>query len=178
VIVACFGTVLSACESGGVGDPCIPEDEYSPDFPGFTKEEVNVEARSYQCETRLCLVANFQGRVSCPYGSDQGQCFIPGSQDTVQAQVKPQLLERRPDEAVHCSCRCAGPDPNANYCECPSGFTCEPLITADPQLGNVQLAGSYCIRQGSERDVRNPANIPPTTCSGNSCGDPRGPFGG
>jgi ankyrin repeat protein len=29
---------------------------------------VNVESRSFQCETRLCLAANFQGRVSCPYG--------------------------------------------------------------------------------------------------------------
>jgi hypothetical protein len=57
-----------ACEPGGVGDPCTPEDEYQQDFNGFQVTEVNVESRSFQCATRLCLVNHFQGRVSCRLG--------------------------------------------------------------------------------------------------------------
>jgi hypothetical protein len=56
------------CQAGGVGDPCIPEDEYQNQFSGYSVTEVNVESRSFQCETRVCLVNHFQGRVSCPYG--------------------------------------------------------------------------------------------------------------
>jgi hypothetical protein len=57
-----------ACEPGGVGDPCTPEDEYQQDFNGFQVTETNVESRSFQCATRLCLVNHFQGRVSCRLG--------------------------------------------------------------------------------------------------------------
>jgi hypothetical protein len=56
------------CTASGVGDPCTPEEEYDPTFQGFDAKEVNVESRSFQCQTRLCLVNHFQGRVSCPYG--------------------------------------------------------------------------------------------------------------
>jgi hypothetical protein len=58
----------SGCAPGGVGDPCIPEAEYNTCFAGFSQTEVNTESRSFQCQTRLCLVNHFQGRVSCPYG--------------------------------------------------------------------------------------------------------------
>src|SRR5688500_11472615 len=73
-------------EPGGVGEPCSPEDEYQPAFSGFGVTEVNVESRSYSCETRVCLVNHFQGRVSCPYGQTAEEvaagnfkCKIPGS---------------------------------------------------------------------------------------------------
>jgi hypothetical protein len=61
----------TGCSATGVGDPCIPEQEYDPTFAGFDPREVNVESKSFQCETRLCLVNHFQGRVSCPYGQNQ-----------------------------------------------------------------------------------------------------------
>src|SRR5262245_34116485 len=57
-----------ACQSGGVGDPCIPEEEFDPTFAGFKVTEENIESRSFQCQTRICLVNHFQGRVSCPLG--------------------------------------------------------------------------------------------------------------
>lgn len=66
-VVVVSGT---GCSATGVGDPCIPEQEYDPTFAGFDYHEVNVESKSFQCETRLCLVNHFQGRVSCPYGQD------------------------------------------------------------------------------------------------------------
>jgi len=58
----------SNCGGSGVGDPCVPEDEYLTTFSGFAVGEVNVESRSFQCLTRVCLVNHFQGRVSCPFG--------------------------------------------------------------------------------------------------------------
>ncbi|HEX8790685.1 MAG TPA: hypothetical protein VF765_07020 [Polyangiaceae bacterium] len=68
-VVVISGT---GCSATGVGDPCIPEQEYDPSFGGFDYHEVNVESKSFQCETRLCLVNHFQGRVSCPYGQNAG----------------------------------------------------------------------------------------------------------
>ena len=172
------------CNPGGVGDPCTPEDEYQQTFNGFQVTETNAESRSFQCETRLCLVNHFQGRVSCRVGQtaaqsqpyeldangmpDKGRpvagyspvCSIPGtpatddrdSKDNINVEVPPQLVERQTDQAVYCSCRCDGPDKNARYCECPEGFQCEPLVDdlKIPGSEGTQLAGSYCIRNGSK----------------------------
>lgn len=137
----------------GIGDPCVPEDEYDPKFSGFAVTEVSTESRSFQCQSRLCLVNHFQGRVSCPYGqrgdaASAPACQLPGSDEPVVAPVAPQLLDRRVEQAVYCSCRCAGPDPTARYCECPNGFSCSAVVPHF-ELGREQLPGSYCIRSGS-----------------------------
>lgn len=147
--------LFPGCPAQGVGDPCIPEDEYSPTFSGFSSSEVNTESRSFQCQSRLCLVNHFQGRVSCPYGqtatdvTGAARCTLPGSAEPVTVNVPPQLVERRTDQAVYCSCRCGGPDANARYCECPDGFTCSKVVP-ELALGKAQLPGSYCIRAGSD----------------------------
>lgn len=159
--------LLAGCQPGGVGDPCTPEDEYQTDFSGFSIEEVNVESRSFQCETRICLVNHFQGRVSCPYGNDAstinlqkvppekpGDCRIPGSDELIgtaaaPVAVDPQIYKRQAADAVYCSCRCDGPDAKARYCECPSGFACVKLVDKLPLGKGGQLAGNYCIREGS-----------------------------
>ncbi len=178
-VVALALTALG-CESGGVGDPCTPEDEYTQNFSGFSVGEVNVESRSFQCETRICLVNHFQGRVSCPYGQTQAvadawataagtepdRCRIPGTDgtdpnDRVQFAVEPQLEDRRGDKAVYCSCRCDGPDEGARYCECPSGYSCTELVR-ELGLPGGQLAGSYCVRNGTNYDPTAPKGL---TCS-------------
>ena len=183
LVALTFGLLPFAlgCETGGVGDPCVPEDEYVATFSGYKESEVNVESRSFQCETRVCLVNHFRGRVSCPYGQTETQistlppdaperCRIPGTSgtdptDAITVPVEPQLLQRtaaatpsrspqgvKVHDSVYCSCRCAnaegGTDDGAQYCECPSGFTCSKLID-DLGLGSEQLAGSYCIREGT-----------------------------
>jgi hypothetical protein len=71
VVVVGFASMALApvgCSQTGVGDPCVPEQEYDPTFAGFDPGEVNVESKSFDCQTRLCLANHFQGRVTCPYG--------------------------------------------------------------------------------------------------------------
>ena len=156
---ALLGLFPLACQPGGVGDPCLPEDEYHADFPGYAVGEVNAEAKSFQCETRLCLVNHFQGRVSCKYGQAKpadgalaaaDNCKIPGDPKTgISVEVTPQLAARTADQAVYCSCRCDGANKNARYCKCPSGYACQHTID-DIGVGDPELAGSYCIRDGSK----------------------------
>jgi hypothetical protein len=161
VATTVLGLLPLACEAGGVGDPCIPEDEYFDTFNGYQKEEVTAESRSFQCETRVCLVHHFQGRVSCPYGQTEDeakndpQCMIPGTSQPVVVPVDPQITARRDIDAVYCSCRCRNidgkTDDGARYCECPSGYDCE-RVYENVGLGKEQLTGYYCIKQGTKYD--------------------------
>jgi hypothetical protein len=170
-----LGLGALGCSPGGVGDPCTPEDEYQQNFNGFQVTETNVESRSFQCETRLCLVNHFQGRVSCPLGQEaqvdatgkalgtyDPKCSVPGTLPTkdpaspdainnILVKVPSQLYERQTEQAVYCSCRCDGPDKNARYCECPDGFQCTKLVD-ELRIPNAsgQLAGSYCIKANTE----------------------------
>lgn len=179
--------LLFACESGGVGDPCIPEEEFLQDFTGFAVGEVSVQSRSYECETRVCLVNKFQGRVSCPYGTNGGPieageaqtvahnlpCPLPGAMaaSNTTVPVEPQRTQRPPDAAVYCSCRCAGPDPNARYCECPSGFECADIGLTNTAQEGLEITGSYCVRAGSNVDQ---VSISTEECTLPDPGEPAG----
>lgn len=77
--VAVSAVSAQGCKATGVGDPCIPEAEFDQTFSGFDPGEVNVESKSFQCLTRLCLVNHFRGRVTCPYGQDQTGKQLPAS---------------------------------------------------------------------------------------------------
>jgi hypothetical protein len=179
-VALAVGTVAaSGCSQTGVGDPCTPEQEYDTQFNGFDPNEVNVESKSFQCQTRLCLVNHFQGRVSCPYGQNadgsppsgaKAGCAIPGAtwdasnnkmqdivgnpQDTkTKAAVNAQCTDRLAKDTVYCSCRCANLDGNtndgANYCTCPDGFTCTQLVTSIG-VGDTGLTGAYCIKNNTK----------------------------
>jgi hypothetical protein len=185
-----LGFAAFGCESGGVGDPCIPEDEYQTDFAGYGIEEVNIESRSFQCETRLCLVNHFEGRVSCPYGQpdrrpntttpaaadDDRHCFLPDKpleeRWWIQVPVAPQRFTRQDDDAVYCSCRCKGPDANARYCDCPDGYSCLELVGDYGLSAGGQLEGSYCVRKGTKYDPRDAYSVVCETAD--QCGDPNG----
>lgn len=161
-MVLAFGTLAIACESGGVGDPCIPNDEFSADYAGATEKGAQIEDRSFQCETRVCLVKNFRGRVTCPFGNREGRgnvgvsnysgadaenCIVPGTNEVVTKPVNSQCAERRDD--VYCSCRCDGLDTKANYCECPEGFECRQVTQVlDPTL--IAPGDKYCVRVNDE----------------------------
>jgi hypothetical protein len=182
-------TAAPACSEEGIGDPCVPEQEYDQSFLGFDEKEVNVESKSFQCRTRLCLVHHFRGRVSCPYGQGPGgeapaggqNCKIPGTAAEIQGAKDPatndfidtrkksavpaQCVDRASDKAVYCSCRCAdinGQTPSdQTFCTCPDGFQCERLVTSIGQ-GNEGLTGSYCIKTNTKYD-------PTTACTQGDC---------
>lgn len=199
LVAFAFGLLPVGCQSGGVGDPCTPEDEYQTTFSGFSEEEVNIESRSFQCTTRVCLVNHFRGRVSCPYGQtpdvvssntdpENQHCHIPGRSDKanrITVPVQPQISGsvkqggRRASDTVYCSCRCRGPDPNARYCSCPSGYHCPSnYLVPDLGLGSGQLAGAYCVRDGTDYNPTAPKGPDCVygTTPGNTgyCGHPSG----
>jgi len=189
VTLALCGTALllssPGCKDSGVGDPCVPEQEYDPGFLGFDVDQVNVESKSFQCQTRLCLVHHFQGRVSCPFGQEADGtnpeaeggkgCSVPGEEtpitlrdasgNAVPSRVEPQCVDRTANKAVYCSCRCANldgrTDDGANYCTCPEGFACQQLVTSIGQ-GDEGLTGAYCIKAGTEYNRS-------TACTGATC---------
>jgi hypothetical protein len=176
-----FSFATIGCRSGGVGDPCVPEDEYQAYFSGYELGEVNLETRSFQCETRVCLVNHFQGRVSCPYGQSlssggAARCHIPGSSQAdgaIHVDVRPQFVNRRATDAVYCSCRCGGSDARRRYCTCPEGFACVELLP-DIGVGPSELTGSYCVKAGTAYDQR--SFLPQGSCdiAKHDCGNEDG----
>ena len=169
-----------------LGAPCVSSSEDDPAYSGHSAVEVAIELDTPDCGGggAVCLMDHFQGRVSCPYGqgvegksAPTDECYLPHSDERVAVAVKPQLIHRQPDKAVYCSCRCAGPDTNAEYCECSAGFECLELV---PDLGLATSgSGSYCVKKGA--GVDDVATIPTATCDSQDeqakviCGDAR-PF--
>lgn len=158
--VFAFGALTASCKAGGVGDPCIPNLEFSANYAGGDEQGVGIEDRSFQCETRVCITNHFRGRVSCPFGNPKGgsvytdpkkkndkECLVPGTNLIVTAGVKPQCRERK--DFVYCSCRCGGDDPAAKYCDCPSGFACE-QVTNSLDKTIMRPNDKYCVRQGND----------------------------
>jgi hypothetical protein len=188
IVIGLTVAAFPGCGDSGIGDPCTPEQEYNVDFNDFDVKQVSVESKSFQCQTRLCLVNHFQGRVSCPYGQDPSgkplsgtnPCNVPGSTQTVTgivpaptgdtklAAVNPQCTDRTADKAVYCSCRCANVDGSTNdgavYCKCPDGFACTQLV-ASTGIGNEGLTGAYCVKNGTKYD---PTNVCAKTCDANT----------
>lgn len=161
-MVIALGVLSLGCKPGGVGDPCIPNDEFSSTYAGAAENGVAIEDRSFQCETRVCLVKNFRGRVSCPFGNKKGRedsavlgytgddadvCMVPGTNVEVSVAVKPQCAERLGQ--VYCSCRCAGKDSAAKYCECPSGYECK-QVAAGLSEELVDPNDKYCVKKNDD----------------------------
>lgn len=136
-----IGIAPLACQSGGVGDPCTPEDEYDPQFAGFKVTEENIESRSFQCQTRICLVNHFQGRVSCPMGQGVQKACDPVKNGNADCQADEKCTEAgsaAPDcdptatDGGKGACASYGGVCNkaGKFCECgglpcPDGFTCD-----------------------------------------------------
>jgi hypothetical protein len=125
--VAALAALPTACQSGGVGDPCTPEDEYQTVFSGFDVAESYLESRSFQCSTRICLVNHFQGRVSCPLGqaaADVHTCNGPGDPPCASGEscVPSGTL------APACAACDTAADPGCVAMPCPTGLTCDPTL--------------------------------------------------
>jgi hypothetical protein len=172
----------TGCQSTGVGDPCIPEQEYDPSFLGFAPAEVSVESKSFQCQSRLCLVNHFSGRVSCPYGQTSynmgngtaGPCQTPigqavtgtvdgmpisASDPPVDSVNKDKVLancsSRQAANAVYCSCRCANVNGQTN--DGANYCTCPDGFNCTQLVSSIGpadqgLTGAYCIKAGTAYD--------------------------
>lgn len=68
-LIGVFGALGMGCAVTGVGDPCIPEDEFNKDYGQSVVDDLVIDVNSVQCETRVCLRHYFRGRVSCPFGN-------------------------------------------------------------------------------------------------------------
>jgi hypothetical protein len=156
-----------------VGVACISENEQVAAFPGFSTNEINVTEGTPQCASGVCLADHFQGRASCPYGQTQSDLDKPPSDPArcrtttkdnvvgstpVTEVVPPQIVDRRAEDVMICSCVCGGDDPNRpTHCSCPAGMECAPLVVGFD--GGIHQA--YCIKSGKAY-VRGST---PTTCS-------------
>ena len=154
VSVGALGVLPLACQSGGVGDPCTPEDEYNTLFPGFKVAEENIESRSFQCSTRICLVNHFQGRVSCPYGQAESQV----------RPCDPNLTNSCGDDATcvgaetyspECDCDPDKPNDCANACGV-AGLTCNPDLKVCTCTGSQTINGTvYYCEQADKKCTKN-----------------------
>jgi hypothetical protein len=154
--VAAIGAIPTACQSGGVGDPCTPEDEYDPQFSGFKVSEENIESRSFQCETRICLVNHFQGRVSCPLGQETpGTCDNPGTAcGDGGTCTKSSVLTRDCSNNDQCSgiggsCNAAGFCTCNSNDDCPNGFGCFCPGSAGEDCGARVCTALVCHRENN-----------------------------
>ncbi|EYF07420.1 hypothetical protein [Chondromyces apiculatus] len=130
--VAIVGSLPLACQSGGVGDPCTPEDEYDPGFAGFKVTEENIESRSFQCQTRICLVNHFQGRSSCPLGQTARiACNPEGASTCAEGETCTEAATSAPVCNVNGDCASGNCDTALGVCTCSEAAHC-PGAGADP----------------------------------------------
>jgi hypothetical protein len=172
---------FTGCQASGVGDPCVPESEGADQSPNpnyFSATEPSVESKSFQCQTRVCLVNHFQGRVSCPYGQAStgvgpvgsenqpcanlaptdpaycGPCKIVGTTTDVPGPVPAECVDRTANQAVYCSCRCSDENGQTNngenFCSCPDGFVCQNNLIDQVTTTDTGLAGGFCVKKGTE----------------------------
>jgi len=150
-----------AGENRAMGEACFPDDEWMPLFSGYGLTEVSIEIPSAECASSICLIEHFRGRTTCPYGQaapSGGEqagdpiCALPDGTARVAVAVEPQFVERRPEDTVYCSCRCAGPEGTGPFCACPAGFECTELVPDLGPLGVQNFGGSYCTKQGKAYD--------------------------
>ncbi len=181
--IAAVGALPLACQSGGIGDPCIPEDEYSAAFAGFKVTEENIESRSFQCSTRICLVNHFQGRTTCPEGQAPPVTILDAATSTQRRRFcTPTDLDNPGHDKGTCLAdsddMCVEADTYADDCdrpackdsaECPNNAKCDKGICADPCP-----SGLVC---NTDRKVCGCVTGDPNTPDGYSCvhTDPKDP---
>lgn len=144
--IQCDGGCTTVATATGVGNPCIDDNETMPNFSGYAATEINVEDRTPQCATGMCLTYFFQGRTGCPYGVG---CTTPNG-DPVTVSVKPQLVARSPSDTTYCSCRCDGPRHGALLRVSPG------LRMREPD-SRFRLRGRGATRRFVLRESRNPS---------------------
>jgi hypothetical protein len=130
--------VLGACENEdyGVGDPCIPDPiPCQGESCGFQRDETYLQTNSDECKERACIVRRLDNGTGGALPADPR---VMCEEDAREGCVSREALSR----GAYCTCRCDGPKTAADFCECPDGFLCEPVL----QSGDPSEHGSYCVR--------------------------------
>lgn len=159
-----------------LGQYCTPDGLNSAALSGHTIGAIVVDTDATSCGSEVCLVNHVEGLPYCPYGQTEEEleslpleqrCRIDDSTIST-VPISPQHVERRAEDHIYCSCRCDGPEQDADYCTCPSGMECTHLVDDVGVLNGY--AGSYCIKEGTEYD---PDSRPTEVCDRElrNCGD-------
>jgi hypothetical protein len=90
-ILGVIGSFAFGCSPVAVGDPCIPEIEFSASSGAANQDDLTIDVKSVQCETRVCLQHYFKGRVSCPYGNGGKG----GTQQCVDPKADPKTCDKK-----------------------------------------------------------------------------------
>ena len=156
--VAITAVSAQGCKASGVGDPCIPEKEFDPSFTGFDPGEVNVESKSFQCLTRLCLVNHFRGRVTCPYGQNKDASGLPtidgatggafGQQDSFKQTVQACLIPGGTDPTKD---GITGKDANGNFID-PTNQATVPPQCLDREAVDTVYCSCRCANADGKTD--------------------------
>jgi hypothetical protein len=130
------------CTDEGVGDPCTPETvpcDQNGENCGYQASEAYIEATSVQCKSRLCLVYKLDNGSQGMAGADPRRICSATEKDPTC--VDPEQL----NDSVYCTCRCGAGATGSKHdlCDCPSGFSCEEVLT----LGGPGIVGKYCVRK-------------------------------
>jgi hypothetical protein len=157
------GAPGNSSAAAGFGQSCVPVQEKSATFAGSDSAEVAIDSNTPACAGgEVCLRNHFAGRTSCPYGGPSGSCTVPGTGAPVTVMVPPQCADRRPGDAVYCSCRCANAagrtDDGASYCTCADSFVCTQLVTSIG-MPNDTFSGAYCMKPGTQYDPLNSCRV-------------------
>lgn len=112
---------LPAKAASHVGDACQPA--LTPQG-GFDSRTATLQTGSDDCSGGACVVYHLGGD---PSPDCKGDNCVTGEEVS---------------QHVFCTCRCDAPAGQAAACECPDGFSCEPVIENGPDT----LRGSYCVR--------------------------------
>jgi hypothetical protein len=150
---------------------------------GFDLKEANIESRSFQCRTRICLVNHFQGRVSCPTGqvAPQSCADAPCPEGEVCNDDGALLTDCDPSD-----CGEPGADPNncndpehgnlachggvcdeaGRFCpctdgSCPSGYTCD----AETHVCTIKVCAPRDPKPGSDGRCYVPGGVDPVSVS-------------
>ncbi|MCC6521971.1 MAG: hypothetical protein IT373_04865 [Polyangiaceae bacterium] len=193
-MIALAATQLG-CPSGGIGDPCTPEEEYRENFAGFSLTEENIESRSFQCRSRICLVNHFQGRVSCPAGQDaphhcdsDAQCQTALGEHCEDAGVVAPPCDPTPCgdgvDANNCNLTdgtnpaCGGRvcDQQGRYCKCAQITDCPAIGEYSCEAGTGLCKTKVCSKPGQADRCYLPGSDIPVNVE--VCGQCTAPVGG
>jgi hypothetical protein len=195
------GKVDAAVEAGPIGSPCTPGTEGSPSYLGANLQEMSYDSNNPQCQSRLCLVNHFQGRVSCPYGqqadgtprpgatscsrsADAGCCTpadvpVTGEESdgafanpNQQATVAPQCASRTADVAVYCSCSCAISGSTEDSNYCTCPTGFTCTVLESPLGGPLPMSGAFCVEDGTEYEGGTSMCTDPCDPTLKNCGAP------